>query len=264
MTTRYIRESALRTYYMLLSAIITLLCSYYFPEQTIYILTTPLEQAHSLWSSSSTANQQPQHRLIATELTETFYAFAVAAAGLTVLTAPTTIIYQVWQFTKPGLYRYEKCALSRALALFFCLSIMNLVTTYFFILPAACKFFLSFEISSIQLHLEAKIYTYICLILKWLFLCYFTFQLPMAMAIAETRRRFVYPFLAILGGVAAPDIVSQILILFVVTVLYESSVFIVKAARRAAARRRPPIGRPSAGFASQSPPAHMACMRTRC
>lgn len=65
MTTRYIRESALRTYYILLSTTITLLCSYYFSEQTIYILTTPLDQAHGhvhghappLWTSTTALNQ---------------------------------------------------------------------------------------------------------------------------------------------------------------------------------------------------------------
>ena len=58
-----------------------------------------------------------------------------------------------------------------------------------------------------------------------------------AIAIIGPRRRFVYPILAIFGAFA-PDIVSQILILVIVTLPYESPVSIVKFVRYAA---RPPL-----------------------
>lgn len=75
MTTRYIREAVLRMCYVQLSATITFLCSYYFSEQTIYLLAlvyirTALPKRADDVTESFTLPPEP--RFIYTELTEAF------------------------------------------------------------------------------------------------------------------------------------------------------------------------------------------------
>jgi sec-independent protein translocase protein TatC len=135
------------------SATITFLCSYYFSEQTTYVLAL-------------VRNPDSNPQFIYTELTEAFDVSMLLGFAVTLWTLLPSFVFQAWQPTKPGLYGHEARSVSRALILFFCSSILGLVVSYFFILPAACKFFLSFEITSIHLRLEARLSTYIRLLLR--------------------------------------------------------------------------------------------------
>lgn len=166
MTTRYIREAVLRFYYILLSATITLFCSYYFSEQIVYVLALVYINAADQTRSNGAFSASHEPQFIYTELTEAFGVSLLISFSVTLWTLLPSLIFQLWQFTKPGLYIFENYGISCAIVLSSVLSLATLGVCYFFILPAACKFFLSYEITSIHLHLEAKIYTYIRLILR--------------------------------------------------------------------------------------------------
>ena len=97
----HIREIKLRMQYVLFSVILTFFCSYFFSEQLIYILATPLEQARS------SQNGTPFH-FIFTELTEAFFASIIISLFVTLCVLLWIAIYQFWLFIKPGLYFYEK------------------------------------------------------------------------------------------------------------------------------------------------------------
>ncbi len=103
---------------------------------------------------------------------------------------------------------YEKHFPLFLFSLSFFLTLSSLAITYFFLLPSACKFFLSFEVlsgSPLQIHLEAKIFTHITLVSSLLFRCHFIFQLPVPVLIflllgfldsssSIKKRRFFYLF----------------------------------------------------------------------
>lgn len=249
---RYLREIVLRSYYITFSVIITSLCSYFFPEQTIYPLAIPSEQAHyhrAPTGESLAAIFEPRpygiplgRRWIATELTEAFWTYARVSMSVTIYMFFPTILCQVWLFIKPGLYSHEKKSFANALALSFCLSQLSFLFTYFVVLPEACKFFLSFEIASIRLHLEAKIYAHIGLTLRLLFWSQFIFQLPTIALICaklggdilvinwflevKAKKTIRYFFITLASWIIYPyDIFGQVIVLFSIIILYESAVF---------------------------------------
>ena len=148
----HIREIKLRMQYVLFSVILTFFCSYFFSEQLIYILATPLEQARS------SQNGTPFH-FIFTELTEAFFASIIISLFVTFCVLLWIAIYQFWLFIKPGLYFYEKRLFQSFLFLSFFLSVLSVFVCYYMILPATCKFFLSFESGAGALHIymQAKV-----------------------------------------------------------------------------------------------------------
>lgn len=118
---------------------------------------------------------QPPFHFIFTEITEAFEAATELSIYVTLYALLTIAWYHTWSFIKPGLYEYEKKMLSFHAAVCCALSGINIIITYYVILPATCKFFLSFEMSgaealqngiTMQIQLEAKIYTYLSLVEK--------------------------------------------------------------------------------------------------
>lgn len=88
-------------------------------------------------------------------------------------------IYQVWEFIKPGLHKCEKKKYLGPMMLSSATSIISGVIVYCVVLPTICQFFLSFEISKpIQIHLEARIYTYTQMVEKIVVLSQTIFQVP--------------------------------------------------------------------------------------
>ena len=83
--------------------------------------------------------------LILTEITEAFIAATELAISITIYMLIPIILYQIWLFVKPGLYEYEKKELKRQYKIYCVLSLINVIITYWIILPATCKFFLSFS-----------------------------------------------------------------------------------------------------------------------
>ena len=155
----HIREIKLRMQYVFFSVILTFFCSYFFSEQIIYILATPLEQARS------SRNGTPFH-FIFTELTEAFFASITVGLFVTFGAGLWIVIYQFWLFIKPGLYFYEKRSVGCFLFLSFFLSVLSVLVAYWLILPATCKFFLSFESGTsmeapLHIYMQAKMSMYI-------------------------------------------------------------------------------------------------------
>ena len=151
------------------------------------------------------------------------------------------VFYQSRLSIKPGLFFYEK----KFLLLIFYLSSpstpLNLFSTYFFISPSACKSFLSLEMisgSASQTHSEAKIYTYISLVLRSIFRCHFISQLPVIISIfiqmgivdgpSLIKKRGISYFISMFfsSPICPPDLLSQFPTLFPIPFSSESSISI--------------------------------------
>lgn len=184
----YMREIYMRVLYTLFSVIITCICAYAYTAQLIYILAAPLEEAHNARNEIFCASHNmtgEEFHFIFTEITEAFMAATQLSMFMALYLQFPIILYQVWLFIKPGLYQYESKWLSTIMLISCNLTVINLIITYFIILPATCKFFLSFEMSGadaiqygIKIHLEAKIYTYLSLVEKACFAGHLFFQIP--------------------------------------------------------------------------------------
>ena len=84
-----------------------------------------------------------------------------------------SLLIQIWIFVAPGLYKNEKTVVIPYLAATPILFILGASLVYFFIMPLAIKFFLSFESiggqGTLPIQLEAKVNEYLSLNMRLIF-----------------------------------------------------------------------------------------------
>nr|BBH42939.1 Sec-independent protein translocase TatC [Marophrys sp. SRT127] len=239
--------------------------------------TTPFcQEAGTFWASvngeephtaTTQCNTTPFH-FIYTELTEGFFTYFRVSLYVTLYLLVFLTAYQVWLAIKPGLYFHEKSSLKVFIVLCMLLFVTNAAITYFCILPSACKFFLSFSStapasttsscpemletagSKPQIHLEARIYSYVSFIFGLFFWCNFIFQFPVLVTLAVRlrlvdenliirNRRASYAWVIALTGLsAAVDAASQLLIVACIFFLYEVTAIFILFSHEVRSRRR--------------------------
>lgn len=84
-------------------------------------------------------------RLIFTALHETFFTYLKVALFASIFIALPFILIQIWIFVAPGLYKNEKSVVVPYLIATPILFFIGAALVYYFIMPLAIKFFLSFE-----------------------------------------------------------------------------------------------------------------------
>jgi sec-independent protein translocase protein TatC len=154
------------------------------------------------------------------------------------------IAHQVWLFIAPGLYRSEKRALLPFLLASPVMFILGAALAYYFIFPAAFKFFVSFETPATQggvpIQLEAKVGEYLDLVMKLIFAFGIAFQMPVALSLMAkvgivsskglrgARRYAIVGIFVFAAIVTPPDPMSQIGLAIPLIGLYELSIFAAK------------------------------------
>jgi sec-independent protein translocase protein TatC len=183
-------------------------------------------------------------RLIFTALTEAFFTYLkVAIFGGMFISFPL-IAHQIWLFIAPGLYRSEKRALLPFLLASPVMFILGAALAYYFIFPAAFKFFVSFETPAVQggvpIQLEAKVGEYLDLVMKLIFAFGIAFQMPVALSLMAkvgivsskglkgARRYAIVGIFVFAAIVTPPDPMSQIGLAIPLIGLYELSIFAAK------------------------------------
>ena len=140
-------------------AIATTLC--YMVAQPIYaFLVQPLAEAFP----------NPEHRrLIYTGLTEAFVTYLKLAVFAGFFISFPVIASQFYLFLAPGLYKKERRALIPYLVAAPVLFIGGAAFAYYFIFPAAWKFFLSFEsaggVGGLPIQLETRVSDYLSIVM---------------------------------------------------------------------------------------------------
>ena len=115
---------------------------------------------------------------------------------------------------------------------------------YYFIMPLAIKFFLSFEssgtLTTIPIELEAKVNEYLSLIMRLIFAFGISFQLPVVLSLLarigfvnssylkERRKYVVVIIFAVAALLTPPDPITQIGLALPLLLLYEISIMTVK------------------------------------
>ena len=183
-------------------------------------------------------------RLIFTALQETFLTYVKVAFFTSFFISSPIILTQIWKFIAPGLYKDEKKTLLPYLIATPVLFLLGGMLVYYFIMPLAIKFFLSFEtsthVTSLPIQLEAKVNEYLSLIMRLIFAFGISFQLPVILSLLsrigiinskylEERRKYVIIIIFIFAAILTPpDPVTQIGLGIPLLILYELSILSVK------------------------------------
>ena len=151
---------------------------------------------------------------------------------------------QIWIFVAPGLYKNEKSVVIPYFIATPVLFLLGAALVYFFIMPLAIKFFLSFESiggqGSLPIQLEAKVNEYLSLIIRLIFAFGISFQLPVLLTLLarvslvssdglRNNRKYVIVGVFIIAAIITPpDPISQIGLGIPILLLYEISILAVK------------------------------------
>jgi len=183
-------------------------------------------------------------KMIYTSLTEAFFTYMKVAVFGALFFAFPVIATQIWMFIAPGLYRSEKKAILPFLAATPILFVLGASVVYYFVIPVAWRFFVSFEIpasgNSLPIELQPKVGEYLDLVMKLILAFGVAFQLPVALSLMakvgivtsaglrKFRRYAVVVMTVIAAVLAPPDPGSMIMLALPLMALYEISIIAAK------------------------------------
>jgi len=198
---------------------------YAFSESIFDILSAPLLKMMPTGGS-----------LIFTSVAEAFFTYMKVAFIAGLILASPFVLYQVWAFVAPGLYRNEKkyvIPFVLAGSFFFAIGILF---AYYVALPVGFKFLLGFATDFIKPLPSMK--EYLSFSIKFLLAFGLIFEFPVVLVLlarigvidAKTLARqrkyailLIFIFAAIL---TPPDIISQVILAFPMIGLYELSILL--------------------------------------
>lgn len=208
-----------------LSVLLVFLCLAYFANDLYQMLADPLLQA--LPENSS---------MIATDVASPFFAPFKLTMVLSFFIAIPYVLYQVWGFVAPGLYRNEKKMVAPLLASSTILFYTGMAFAYFVVFPIAFAFFTSAAPEGVTV--ATDINSYLNFVLKLFFAFGVSFEIPVAIVLMcwtgitdaaslRAKRPYVVVAAFVIGMLLTPpDIISQTLLAVPMWILFEFGVIV--------------------------------------
>lgn len=210
--------------------------SYVYVQDIYGFLVRPLADAMEASGGSQ--------RLIYTGLSEAFFTYIRVAIFSGIFLTFPILLFQIWKFIAPALYKNERFVFSGFLIATPLLFFAGGACVYYLVLPNVWPFFLSFQSSADQtvlpVELETRISEYLDLVMTLLFAFGLCFQLPVVLtllarsgvltaAMLRKGRKFAIVIAFIVAAILTPpDIISQILLAVPILVLYELSIVMTR------------------------------------
>ena len=163
------------------------------------------------------------------------------------------VMYQLWAFIAPGLYKNERSAFLPFLVASPILFLIGSAFLYYVMMPFAWRFFLGFQApggpDTLPVQLEARVSEYITLVMKLIFAFGLSFQLPVLLtlliranlisadSLVKKRRYAIVGVFIFAAVVTPPDPISQISLAIPLLLLYEGSIWSGRWVERQRAKR---------------------------
>jgi len=207
--------------------LIVFLSLYYFSNQIYSQLAAPL-LIHLVNGNT----------LIATTLTGTFLAPLKLTFALSLFITIPYLLYQLWGFVCPGLYKRERRWVTLLLTSSILLFYLGVAFSFFVVFPLIVAFFT--HIAPKGVAVTPDISTYLDFSLKLFFAFGMAFEVPIAIIILVWTRLFTLdslkekrPYIILMSFVVAmlltpPDVISQTMLAVPLYLLFEFGIFIAR------------------------------------
>jgi len=178
-------------------------------------------------------------QLIATEVASPFFAPVKLAFFVAVVIAMPWLLYQLWAFVAPGLYKRERRLalplLGSALVLFY----TGCAFAYFIVLPAVFTFLNKVTPAGVVMMTDIAAYLDFVLVIFLAFGA--SFELPVALVIlvllgwvtpkqlSDSRGYAIVGIFVLAAVITPPDVVSQMLLAVPMILLYEAGIIASRA-----------------------------------
>lgn len=176
--------------------------------------------------------------LIATGVTSPFITPLKLAFYASLFISMPVILYQLWAFVSPGLYKHEKRLARPLLAAALVLFYIGAAFAYFLVLPAAFRFLIAVTPQGVEMMTDITQYLDFVMLMFFAFgLC---FEVPVAVVILAAigvvdldklrsgRRYAIVGAFAVAALITPPDITSMMMLGIPMCLLYELGVLAVR------------------------------------
>ncbi|MFT4046805.1 MAG: twin-arginine translocase subunit TatC [Solimonas sp.] len=169
--------------------------------------------------------------MIATEVASPFFTPIKLAAVVSFVAAMPWVLWQVWAFVAPGLYKSEKRLVAPLMTSSTLLFYGGIAFAYFFVLPTVFRFMVGAAPTGVAVMTDIS--KYLDFVLTIFVAFGFAFETPVALVLLvktgfvtprqlSANRSYVVVGAFVLGAVfTPPDVVSQIMLAVPVYLLYE-------------------------------------------
>jgi sec-independent protein translocase protein TatC len=207
------------------SVFVVFLCLVYFAQDLYHWLATPL------------LDTLPENaQMIATDVASPFFAPFKLTMVLSFFVAIPVVLYQIWGFVAPGLYKNEKRLVVPLLVSSTLLFYLGMAFAYYVVFPLAFSFFTSVAPEGVVINTDIS--SYLNFVLKIFFAFGLSFEIPVAIVLMcwtgvttpdalRAKRPYVIVGVFVLGMLLTPpDIISQTLLAIPMWILFEFGVVI--------------------------------------
>jgi len=208
-----------------LGVILVFCCLVYFAQDIYQYLAQPLLQTMPLGS-----------QMIATDVASPFFAPFKLTIVLSIFVAMPHILYQMWSFIAPGLYRKEKKLIAPLMLGSTLLFYSGIAFAYFIVFPVVFAFFTSVAPEGVVI--ATDISSYLDFVLKLFFAFGAAFEIPIAIILLcwtgvttpnslRKKRPYVVVGAFVMGMLLTPpDIISQSMLAIPMLILFEIGIII--------------------------------------
>lgn len=210
------------------------------------------------WLSAPLLRYLPQGTsMIATEVASPFFAPFKLAIVAAIFIAMPVIVYQLWCFVAPGLYKKEKKIALPLMVTSTALFYLGAAFAYFAVFPLVFGFFTSVAPEGVEV--ATDISKYLDFVLKLFFAFGLAFEVPVATVLLvsggfttpeamTSKRPYIIVSAFVIGMLLTPpDVISQTLLALPMWILFELGVFFSRIYSRKNKDKEPEEEDPSSG-----------------